>query len=643
MIASVTVTSLSRAGAALQDVGERAPSASWACLATTDGRTRLFPSPPWVDGCPPQVVVLALPRPVFRPFAVPQPPINLAASVLGTTVMLTWSLAPVGDSPTSFMVEAGSSSGAADLAQADTGSPESALTATNVSPGRYFVRVRARSPSGTSGPSNEIVVTVAGVCVQPPGAPAALNVNVNGANVTLAWQAPAGQCQPASYAIEAGSAPGLSNLASFSTGSSATTFSASGVGNGTYFVRVRASNAGGMSAASNEVQLTVGALPCLAPPPAPISLIGSPSGTIVALSWGGSTVSVSYIVEVGLTPGTAGVAVRDTGTANTSLQITLPSGTYYIRVRARNACGTSAPSNEAVVVVGSVPPVTTRATVDRPDDTADYQIKAMYVLPSDGVDRQLDTSGAIARSVEGWERWLAGQSGGQRLRLDTYQGALDIGFFRLARTNAQMIAVGAFVRDRIQDEMNAAGFNHPRKIYAVYYDGGSSYSCGGGAWPPALVGNAAAMYLQGTPPGASPCNTNILGTSVDAPGYLDFGMLHEIFHTLGIVATCAPHQWRAGHVSDNANDLMWAGDAFWQLPPRLDLGRDDYFQHGQPCLDASNSVFISPSPPNANRPPGWSPAGAQITVRKGTESQEEEMCVLAPGPRVIRVRRPSQN
>ncbi|MCX6553371.1 MAG: S8 family serine peptidase, partial [Acidobacteria bacterium] len=58
--------------------------------------------------------------------------------------------------------------------------------------------------------------------------------------------------------IEAGSAPGQADLANFSTGSTATSFAASGVGAGTYYVRVRATNAFGTSGPSNEATLSVG-------------------------------------------------------------------------------------------------------------------------------------------------------------------------------------------------------------------------------------------------------------------------------------------------------------------------------------------------------------------------------------------------
>jgi len=245
-----------------------------------------------------------------------------------------------------------------------------------------------------------------------------------------------------------------------------------------------------------------------------------------------------------------------------------------------------------------------RTTVDQPDDQTGYQVKAMYVLPNDGIDQNRDTDGTIATSVAAFQRWLERESGGKRLRTDTFQGALDITFVRLAQTDAAIASSGAFVRDRIEGALRAAGFNDPKKIYAVYYGGSSNFACGGGPWPPRLVGSVAAIYLRGTPPNAAPCSTNRFASSETAPGYLEFSMLHEIFHALGVVATCAPHYVLDGHTSDDPMDLMYAGPLSWQ-PSQLDTNRDDYYRHGTPCLDVAKSVFLTPTDPGAIPPPGW--------------------------------------
>jgi hypothetical protein len=168
---------------------------------------------------------------------------------------------------TSYVIEAGSSSGLSDLVTFDTGSAATSFVATGVPAGRYFVRVRARNAAGTGPASNEIIVIVGAAappCASAPGVPTALLATVSGATLTLTWTAPDGSpCPPTSYTIEAGSAAGLSNLAIVGTGNTATTFTAPNVPSGTYFVRVRAMSLFGVSGPSNEVVVTVGATPNL--------------------------------------------------------------------------------------------------------------------------------------------------------------------------------------------------------------------------------------------------------------------------------------------------------------------------------------------------------------------------------------------
>jgi hypothetical protein len=238
-----------------------------------------------------------------------------------------------------------------------------------------------------------------------------------------------------------------------------------------------------------------------------------------------------------------------------------------------------------------------RATQDRPDEVPGSQVHVMYVLPSDGGDRQLDLNGTLANTVGSFQTWLAGQTGGRQLRTDTYRGAVDITFFRLGRSDALMKSYGAFVRDTIEKDLERAGFTSSTKLYAVYYDGGSTTACGGGAWPPTLPGRVAALYLQGTPPGATPCNANPFAPSPSSPpGYFEFAMLHEILHTLGFVSSGAPHHTAAGHVSDDNRDLMYAGPQPWN-PSILDVGQDDYYGTGVPStvLNLADSPFLLPA------------------------------------------------
>jgi hypothetical protein len=79
---------------------------------------------------------------------------------------------------------------------------------------------------------------------------------VDGSTVTLNWK---GATTTASYVIEAGSVPGSVNQANFDTLSPASSYTAFGVGDGTYFVRLRATDGcGARSGASNEIIVKVG-------------------------------------------------------------------------------------------------------------------------------------------------------------------------------------------------------------------------------------------------------------------------------------------------------------------------------------------------------------------------------------------------
>jgi hypothetical protein len=256
----------------------------------------------------------------------------------------------------------------------------------------------------------------------------------------------------------------------------------------------------------------------------------------------------------------------------------------------------------AVCTAGPASGALPRATADRPDDAPGAQVHVLYVVPRDGADRGFDTDGTIGRSLSLIQGWLLRETGSRGLALDTSGGQLDVTFFRLATDDA-VVARGPDVREQLELELFNAGFASSAKLYAVFYDGSSAFSCGAGDPQPTFRGAFGAMFLHGTPPGAPPCDSNTLGGRV--PGYLEFGMLHEIVHTLGFVPSCAPHarnDYAAGHVSDSRFDLMWAGNEPWGTGQpdqmRLDVGHDDYYGHGHAgCPDLANSPYVVAAAP----------------------------------------------
>lgn len=108
------------------------------------------------------------------PCVPPDAPQGFNASVSGLLVTLQWSPASSGGPPSSYVIEAGSASGQANLASLPTGNPATQLSV-SAPPGRYFVRVRSQNACGTSGVSNEQAIDVGSAPPAPggpsPGAP----------------------------------------------------------------------------------------------------------------------------------------------------------------------------------------------------------------------------------------------------------------------------------------------------------------------------------------------------------------------------------------------------------------------------------------------------------------------------------------
>lgn len=191
---------------------------------------------------------------------------------------------------------------------------------------------------------------------RPPTTP---DVLVRGSQLRLTWSAPPTGARPSTYVIEGGSESGRSDLANFATGSTETSFTASGLGAGTYYLRLRSRNATGTGAASLEQAFTVGAAGCSGPPSPPLDLRATVSGSTVTLVWRAATQSIvsGYRVLAGSASGVTDIGSFDVGYV-TTFTTTAPAGAYFVRVQAVNPCGIGAPSVESVAVVGSavVPP-----------------------------------------------------------------------------------------------------------------------------------------------------------------------------------------------------------------------------------------------------------------------------------------------
>jgi hypothetical protein len=255
---------------------------------------------------------------------------------------MEWDESALGGPATSYIVEAGTGPGLSNIGRVDTGEEEPFFSYFGVPPGVYYLRVRAVGPGGVSAPSREqgLAVGVPG-CVSPP-MPPSFNASVSGITVNLNWSDTIGG--PATYRLSAGTSLNASNIGSFNLGNR-TTFSAAAAP-GVFFTRMQASSPCGVSASTGDNIISVGGV---ALPAAP-SATSSVSGNTVVIQWNAVAGALRYRLEAGTGPTLANIVSLTTpGTSLTAPGV--PPGTYYVRIHAIGAAGTSLASNELVVIV----------------------------------------------------------------------------------------------------------------------------------------------------------------------------------------------------------------------------------------------------------------------------------------------------
>jgi fibronectin type 3 domain-containing protein len=182
---------------------------------------------------------------------------------------------------------------------------------------------------------------------QVPAIPTQLIATPGEQQVTLTWTD--NQTSP-TFNIYRGTSPGGEGATPIATGVTTTSFTDTGLTDGTtYYYKVIAVNNGVTSALSGEASAT----PRIQPPP---GLTASPGNTRVSLSWSPAPGAVSYNVYRGTSSGGEGPTPIATGVTGTSFTDTgLTDGTtYFYQVTSVHAAGESLPSGE--VSATPIPP-----------------------------------------------------------------------------------------------------------------------------------------------------------------------------------------------------------------------------------------------------------------------------------------------
>ena len=276
--------------------------------------------------------------------AIPTAPSGLTATAVSTSqINISWT--DNSSNETGFKIERKIGSGGTYAEITTVGANVASYNDTGLSGATtYYYRVRATNAIGDSSYSNEANATTSTAI---PAAPSGLTATAaSSSQINLAWTDNSSNETGFKIERKTGAGGTYSQIATVAAGVVAYSDTALVV-NTTYYYRVRATNAGGDSAYSNEANATT--LDVI--PPAPSGLVATTvSVSQINLSWTSNSANetgfkierktgaggtYAQIATVG-----AGVVVyNDSGLASNT--------TYFYRVRATNAIGDSAYSNEA--------------------------------------------------------------------------------------------------------------------------------------------------------------------------------------------------------------------------------------------------------------------------------------------------------
>jgi fibronectin type 3 domain-containing protein len=179
----------------------------------------------------------------------PAAPTGLTATAGNGQVSLSWTAS---SGATSYNVYEGTASGSESTTPIATGVTSAAYSVSGLTNGtEYYFKVAAVNASGSSGLSNEASATPTPAV---PAAPTGLTATAGSGSVGLTWTASAGAL---TYNVYEGTVSNGESATPVATGISGTSYSVSGLTNGTaYFFTVAAANAGGTSGYSNQATAT---------------------------------------------------------------------------------------------------------------------------------------------------------------------------------------------------------------------------------------------------------------------------------------------------------------------------------------------------------------------------------------------------
>lgn len=190
----------------------------------------------------------------------------------------------------------------------------------------------------------------------------------------------------------------------------------------------------------------------------------------------------------------------------------------------------------AAPVTRSLEISTDRVSADLPDTINGFQIKAIYVVPSDGTDNQYDINGVISRVLQEGTKYL-NEELGLTVPIDSTSTGYDIAYMRSGRPSSYFLSTSGSFAELIRESkfLESPGAN--RKSYIFFVDTDTIIG-------PAYCGQAPTPGLTAIVAiGRNECGDK----TAFFENHASQTWVHELIHNFGV-----------SHVSD-ACDLMSSG------------------------------------------------------------------------------------
>lgn len=212
---------------------------------------------------------------------------------------------------------------------------------------------------------------------------------------------------------------------------------------------------------------------------------------------------------------------------------------------------------EAQSVQASILISNTRVISDQPDSVNGFQVKIIYVIPSDGIDHSYDTNGYIAAILEEGNKFLRSQIGLQ-VPIDKNITGYDIQFLKSRQPTSYFLSAKNLDDELLAESLLLENPGSNRKSYIFFID--VEILANGEACGYTSIGGMTAVIAIG-----SECTRE----SHNLKNYAAHTWPHELMHNFGVQ-----------HTPDDPCDFMrgekTVGTCPWSTPWTLDKERTRY-------------------------------------------------------------------